>query len=85
MNEYTNCKTVKTGLYKPHTLYIGSFSVSIVYWKRDNRIINELCCIAFDCDNNKYEIYKTQSIYGSIGFLAFPVNPEKIKGFFPWL
>ena len=82
---YTNCKTKHTGLYKPHTIYLDSFGVSIVYYSKRNLQTNNLVAIAFDCSKNKYEIYKTQSIYGNIGFLAFPVNPEKINGIYPYL
>ena len=81
---YINCKTVNTGLYKPHTIYISS-GISIVYYERDKRLYNDLVAIAIDTNNNKYEIYKTKTVYGLIGFLAFPVEPDKIKGFYPYL
>lgn len=84
MTTYTDCKTVKTGIYKPHTIYIcGSYAISIVYWKPE--LHYEEIAIAIDINGNKYKICKTQSIYGSIGFLAFPLEPEKIPGFYPWL
>ena len=83
MTTYTNCKTYKTGLYKPHTINAGIL-ISIIYSQRD-KILYDLVAIAFDEDNNKYEIYKTQTIYGSVGFLAFPLKPDNIPGFYPWL
>ena len=81
---YTNCKTVNTGLYKPHTIYISS-GISIVYYERNKKLYNDLVAVAIDTNNNRYEIYKTNTVYGSIGFLAFPVEPDKIKGFYPYL
>lgn len=85
MEIYKDCKTVHTGLCKPHTIYISSFGISIVYYERDAKLYNDLVAIAIDTNNNKYEIYKTITVYGSIGFLAFPVEPNKIKGFYPYL
>lgn len=82
---FENCKTIRTGLYKPHTIYLNQFlHISIVYYDRENANITKKIAIATDTNNNKYEIYETKSIYGNIGFLAFPVNPENIYGFYPW-
>lgn len=78
---FGNCETFKTGLYKPHTIRIDSVYVSIIYTDKQNYIQNmNLYAIATDTRENKYEIYKSKT-----GTLAFPVNPEKISGFFPWL
>ena len=84
MKTYTNCKTMHTGLYKPHTIYINSSGISIVYYDKDNKKEKELIAIAIDNNGNKYEIYKTVNVYRNTGYLAFPVNPEQIKGFYPY-
>ena len=69
VQKFTDCKAARTGLYKPHTIYLnGSFGVSIVYYARDKKIHNDKVAIATDTNNNVYEVYKTKSIYGSIGF-----------------
>lgn len=82
---YNNCKVYHTGLYKPHTIEIdNNIRISIVYYSKDN-IQGKLIAIAADNNNNQYDIYKTVNVYGNTGYLAFPVNPEKIKGFYPWL
>lgn len=81
---FGNCETSKTGLYKPHTIRILSNYVSIIYTNKQNYITNkELYAIAKDRNENKYEIYINSS--GKGGRLAFPINPEKISGFYPWL
>ena len=86
MDTYKNCKTAHTGLYKPHTIYLNdSYGIYIVYWKRDPKTINDIVSIAYDVSGNKYDIYRTKTIYGSIGFLAFPADPDKVKGFYPYL
>jgi len=84
MERFYNCKTVKTGLYKPHTLYLDCMSVSIIYYKRQVFPCDQVAC-ATDKSGNTYKIYKTSTIYGNVGFIAIPDNPDKIKGFFPWL
>ena len=86
INKFIDCKTARTGLYKPHTIYLsGSFGVSIVYYARDKKMHNKKVAIATDINGNIYEVYETKSIYGNIGFLAFPKDPKKIRGFYPWL
>lgn len=86
MTTYTDCRTAHTGLYKPHTVYLGTcYPVSIVYWNKNNLPFLDMVAIAIDEKENVYEIYKTQTIYGSIGFLAFPKDPEKINGIYPYL
>ena len=83
---YTDCKTAHTGIYKPNTICLdNSYAVSIVYWDINNLHRKNLCAIAIDTDGNRYQIHRTENIYGSIGFLAFPENAKKIKGLDPYL
>lgn len=85
MKKFVNCKTAHTGLYKPHTIYIdNNIGISIVYYSKNN-INGKKIAIAIDKNNNSYEIFETLTVYGNIGYLAFPVHPEKINGFYPWL
>lgn len=85
MKQYTDCQTYHTGLYKPHTIQLAdNIRVPIVYYDESNVKEKTLVAIATDTANNKYNVYKTVTAYGNIGYLAFPVDPDKIKGFFPW-
>ena len=81
---FSNCRTYKTGLYKPHTIQIGDKLISIVYYPKTYCSNMTLFAIAKDTDENEYEIM-TEEHNTWTGFLAFPVSPEKIKGLFPWL
>ena len=36
MNVFTDCRTVSTGLSKPHTLYIGEHGISIIHTNKLN-------------------------------------------------
>ena len=81
MKRYTDCGTRRTGLYKPHTIKVDLMYISIIYGDKDYYIKDmRKFAIATDKNGNKYELYYSQK-----GCLAFPVNPDKITGFYPWL
>lgn len=83
---FTNCRTYNTGLYKPNTLAIENNQrlISIVYYDRKNVIDKmRLYAIATDEKGNKYDVY-TEEHENFTGYLAFPQDPEKIKGLYPW-
>ena len=82
---FSECRTEHTGLYKPHTIYLDCMKTSISYLDKKNYVAMQLIAIATDKSGNEYEIYRKQSIYGSIGFLAFPKNPDNIPGLYPYL
>ena len=84
MERFYNCKTVKTGLYKPHTLYLDCMPISIIYYEMQV-FPCDIVASAMDTSGNTYRVYRTSTIYGNVDFVAIPDNPHKIKGFFPWL
>ena len=80
MKFYYDCKTYKTGLYKPHTIQVNNVNISIIYSEKkyyvNNMVLNG---IAIDSNKNSYEIYTSDN-----GNLAFPVSPDTIKELYPW-
>ena len=83
---FTNCRTYHTGLYKPNTLAIENNQrlISIVYYDRKNAIEKMyLYAIATDEQGNRYDVYR-EDHDDFIGYLAFPQEPEKLRGYYPW-
>lgn len=85
MINYPNCATYHSGLHKPNTIYINGRGISIIYGDKENYIKNmDFYATASDHCGNIYDIY-TEDCKTYIGILAFPRDPDKIKGFYPWL
>ena len=86
MKRYTDCRTYHTGLYKPHTIQLeNGFTVSIVYYDKTGHTNNmKHFAIATDSNGNNYDIFSEKKPHYT-GYLAFPQDPDKINGFYPWL